>query len=106
KTQRQPMLLELHPCQRLCERVGDHRISRHMVKLDIASFDGFSYEVIADVDVLRPPIMNWIYCHKDSALVINTKRRGWQVISELSQQSADPGNLARSIAQSRVFGLC
>ena len=68
--QSRPHVLELDSVEGLGQDVGDLPVGRDVHQLHISALDTLSDEVVSDVNMFRPLVVDGVLAHRDGALVI------------------------------------
>ncbi len=88
-------------CKHICFLIR----GRDVVKLDYASLDKLSYQVVPDVDVLRPAVYSGPVGEVDRSLVIAGQAGLWLTTSQLFQHPLQPDRFLCRLADGNILGF-
>ena len=88
-------------CEHVCFLIRGGAV----VKLDYASLDELAYQVVPDVDVLRPAVYSRAVGEVDRSLVVAVQARLWLTRSQLFQHPPQPDRFLCRLADSNILGL-
>ncbi len=88
-------------CEHICFLIH----GRDVVKLDYASLDEFAYQVVPDVDVLRPDVYSGAAGEVDRSLVVAVQAGLWLTRSQLFQYPPQPDRFLCRLADGNILGF-